>query len=190
MTSVITALMGLFILSGTGVGSAAWAATDTPAIISPLPSYSVTLTGYNAVPEQTDSDPFTTASGAYSNPEVVAARSIDLADKLPFGTVIAIEPSDTSDPNCGYPLVAQKVGLRVIADSMNPRMHDKVDLLFGTNATVQVGGEPRNAAIALGVCSGVRIVVVGHIDIAQIPKTQRELAQLISGIGPALASAN
>jgi 3D (Asp-Asp-Asp) domain-containing protein len=191
MTSVVSALMGIFILSAAPMGQTAWAAGSGKAVdLSQATSYKVTITGYNAVPGQTDSDPFTTASGAYSNPEIVAARSQDLADELPFGTVIALVPSDTSDPNCGYPVVSDKIGLRVIADAMNARMHNKVDLLFGTKDTVSVGGRQRNAANALGICSNVKVVVVGHVDIAKVPKTQNELAAMLSGGGPALAVAN
>ncbi len=190
MTPLITALMGLFVLGGTG-NQGGWAAVNLPAAIIAAPAYEVTMTAYNAVPSQTDNDPYTTASGAYSNPEIVAARSQDMADKLPFGTVIAIEPSDTSDPSCGYPVVANSVGLRVIADTMNARMHQKVDLLFGTENTVTLaGGRQVNAATAFGVCNDVKIIVLGHIDIAKLPKTQTELAHMITGTGPSLAVAN
>ena len=85
---LLTALMGFLLLSGAMSAMPAHASAPT------LPDYPVTVTAYNAVPEQTDSDPFTTASGAYSNPEVVAARSQDLADKLPFGTIIELEGSN------------------------------------------------------------------------------------------------
>ncbi len=185
MTSAITALMGFFILSSSlGLVPTTLADSKMP----PL-SYQVTITGYNAVPAQTKPDPSTTASGALSNPDIIAARSVDLADKLPFGTVIAIVPSDTSSPDCGYPLVSDKIGLRVIADSMNARMHNKVDVLLGTDDFVSVGGKSVNVARALGVCDDVKIVVVGHIDISQIPKTQAKLAQMITQQNQSLALA-
>ena len=60
--------MGFLLLSSGAAAMPARAAAPT------LPSYTVTLTAYNAVPAQTDSNPLETASGAYSNPEVVAAR--------------------------------------------------------------------------------------------------------------------
>lgn len=177
--------MGFFILpANVGLGSPAFAE-----VARVLPTYEVNLTGYNAVPAQTDSDPYTTASGAYSNPRIVAARSVDLRDELPFGTVIAILPTDTSSPNCGFPVVADRVDLRVIADSMNPRIHNTVDILFGSRDSVEVGGRTINAARALGICEDVKIEVMGKIDIADIPETQSELVAMLAGESPELAFA-
>ena len=171
--------MGFFILSGTP--QAGWASLDVasaPAPVVELPSYTVTMTGYNAVPAQTDSDPFTTASGAYSNPELVAARSRDLADELPFGTVILVVPAEPTN-NCGLAHVEESVGLRVIADVMHPRMQNKIDVLFDTDDYVKVGGVTRNAARTLGFCRNVEIVVVGKIDVNKMPKTQEQLVQMM-----------
>jgi 3D (Asp-Asp-Asp) domain-containing protein len=161
-TLITTALIGLFALSGGGVQ--AFAQTTT----AHNPTYTVSMTAYNAVPEQTDSSPETTASGAYSNPEIVAARSQDLADELPYGTVIQIGAA-TSSPNCGLSLVGGDIGLRVVADSMHSRMQNKVDVLFAHKKT----------ALELGICKDVQITVVGQVDIKHMPKTQAELqAQL------------
>ena len=177
--------MGFFIFSANlGLGPVAFAEAEPV-----LPSYQVSLTGYNAVPGQTDSDPFTTASGAYSNPDIVAARSRDLADKLPFGTVIAIYPNDTSSPGCGYPVVADYIGLRVVADSMNPRIHNTVDLLFSIHDNIALGNRTRNAANVLGICEDVRVEVVGHIDISEIPDTQEALVAMIGSDGDKFAVA-
>lgn len=173
--------MGLFILGAPQAGLPAqtgWTGQANSAAAG-QPAYEVTLTGYNAVPAQTDSDPLTTASGAYSDPDVVAARSLDLADELPFGTVIAVEPSATSTYDCGLALVGARIGLRVIADSMNPRMHNKVDILFDTEDTVEQWGMQRNAAKALGFCRGAQIRVVGHIDVTRMPKNQIELSKML-----------
>jgi 3D (Asp-Asp-Asp) domain-containing protein len=129
------------------------------------PTYTVAMTAYNAVPEQTDGDPHITASGAYSNPEVVAARSVDLAEDLPFGTVIQITAASTT-PGCGIDAVGDRVGYRVIADSMNSRMKNKIDILFDQHKTART----------FGVCQEVQIKVVGQVDIKNMPKTQDELA--------------
>jgi 3D (Asp-Asp-Asp) domain-containing protein len=167
MTPVIsTALMGLLVWAPVSLG------TTTPAILGP--SYSVSMTGYNAVPAQTDGNPDVTASGAYSNPDIVAARSVDLADKLPFGTVIEITAA-TSTPECGIDLVDHQIGLRVIADSMHPRMHNKIDILFDQTDQVRVGGKLTNPARVLGNCKNIEIRVVGKVDIQHMPKTQQEL---------------
>lgn len=162
MTIFNTALIGLFVLSGlsgqnslsslNGVGGGA------------SPTYTVSMTAYNAVPEQTDGDPTITASGAYSNPEVVAARSRDLAEQLPFGTVIEVSTA-TSSESCGLHVVGDEVGLRVIADTMHARMQNKIDVLLDSKKTART----------FGVCEGVDIKVVGKIDIKDMPKTQAEL---------------
>ena len=138
-------------------------------------SHLVSMTAYNAVVGQTDGDPFTTASGAYSNPEVVAARSRDLAGELPFGTVIRIERTAKDTPNCRFSQVESQIGYRVIADSMHSRWTKKIDVLVDENNTVEVEGREVNPGIALGVCTNVTITVVGSVDIKRMPKTQAEL---------------
>jgi 3D (Asp-Asp-Asp) domain-containing protein len=160
MTSVLTAaLIGLFVLQGAGTAAA------QKAPVEPItPSYTVAMTAYNAVPEQTDGDPHVTASGAFSNPEIVAARSADLADELPFGTVIRVSAA-TSTPGCGIDVVGDSVGYRVIADSMNARMKNKIDILF----------EQHKTARTFGVCKEVQIEVVGQVDIRKMPASQAEL---------------
>lgn len=141
--------------------------------------FTTKLTAYNAVPSQTDNNPFTTASGAFSNPEVVAARSGDLAYKLPYGTVIAIERTSSDTPSCNYSTVESQIGYRVIADAMNPRISNTVDVLLDQNHVVPVGGRLVNPGRALGMCGAVTITVVGKIDVKDIPSTQAELAQMV-----------
>ena len=169
MTAFTLALLGVFLLPDFSAAAPALTkALDT------APAYTVAMTGYNAVPGQTDDSPDITASGAYSNPEIVAARSVDLADELPFGTVIEIDPTtSTSSPTCGLGIVQDKVGFRVIADSMHPRMHDKIDILFD-------GGSEKNPARTLGVCKDVTIRVVGKVDINHMPKNQTELKRAVA----------
>ena len=172
--------MGFFLLSGAAAAPSALA--DSPV---PLPSYNVTLTAYNAVRSQTDDDPFMTASGAYSNPEVVAARSQDLADKLPFGTIIEIDGPDSPKNSCGYDAVSKHVGYRVIADTMNARYTNYVDILFNTKTNYTLDdGSKKNASSILGVCKGSTVRVVGFVDISHpshMPKTQIELSALVKG---------
>jgi len=178
--TIFGALVGFLLFSG--------AAHATPTPPTPLPGYTVTLTAYNAVPEQTDENPFETASGAYSNPEVVAARSGNLAARLPFGTIIELEgASISSGDSCGYDAVAHHIGYRVIADTMNPRYTDRIDVLFDTKAEYATTDKGmKNAAEMLGICKGVTFRVVGYVDINHIPKTQAELAALVAR-GTALA---
>ncbi len=175
MTGIITtAIGGLFLLSNIG---AAAKATETPTPVTPdYPKHIVSMTGYNAVPEQTDEDPFTTASGAYSNPEIVVARSVDLKEALPWGTVIEIVgTADTKNPNCGFAVVEEHFGLRVVADSMHPRKVNQIDVLLPNEKTIFANKRWVNPAVALGVCKEVEIRVVGKVSIKDIPKTQQEL---------------
>lgn len=175
MGILTTALMGLFLLSGMNAS----AASTQQVALESLPTYSVATTGYNAVPAQTDADPTTTASGAKSNPDVVVARSVDLADKLPYGTVIAITPRAATSTKCGISAVGDQIGYRVVADSMHPRKRNQIDIMFDVNDTVSVGGKQTSAALALGVCSGVEIRVVGQIDVSKMPRNQAELQKVV-----------
>lgn len=154
--------MGFFVWAPLSAGPLASASVQAPALVQP--TYSVAMTGYNAVPGQTDDNPEITASGAYSDPDIVAARSQDLAEELPFGTVIQIDAA-SSTPGCGYSAVGDDIGLRVIADTMNARMHNKIDILFNGYRTART----------LGVCDRVQIRVVGMVDISHVPKTQNDL---------------
>lgn len=151
-----------------------------------LPRYTVHATAYNALPGQTDGNPNVTASGAYSNPEVVAARSRDLAEELPFGTVIALERAGGDTSSCGFSSVEHLIGYRVIADTMNARMTNKVDVLLDHNDTVVHNGRSYNPGIVFGVCDEVTIRVVGHVDIKNMPSTQAELQELFAGNALAL----
>lgn len=138
-------------------------------------SYTVSMTAYNAVPAQTDGDPHITASGAWTNPEVVAARSQDFGTELPFGTVIKVERAAADTPRCQFGKVDHLIGYRVIADTMHSRWTNKIDILLDQTDTVLVDGHAVNPARAIGVCGGVTITVVGHIDINDMPETQEEL---------------
>ena len=175
MTIFSTALIGLFALSAaSALPTNQLVFVEDSIHMKRTQTHTVTMTGYNAVPEQTDGDPHTAASGAYSNPEVIAARSADLAEELPFGTVVEIVLSD-GGAVCGLQPVAADIGLRVIADSMHSRKRTQVDILFDTDRVVRSNGAYINRAVALGVCKDIEIRVVGHVDIKKIPKTQKEL---------------
>ena len=175
---IFGALVGFFALSGAFTAAPAEASAPAAPV---LPTYSVAMTGYNAVPAQTDANPLVTASGAYSNPAVVAARSQDMAAELPFGTIIKVDGPSSLQENCGYDVVGKTIGYRVIADTMNKKFTDRVDVLFPTAAT-----RAQNRAVVLGVCEGVTVTVVGHVDItnpANLPKTQADLAAFVAGAG-------
>ena len=173
----LTALMGFLLLSGGALSMPAHAqAPEAPS----QPSYAVTLTAYNAVAAQTDSNPLETASGAFSNPEIVAARSQDLADELPFGTIIEIDGPANSGGTCGYDVVERVIGYRVIEDTMNVRYTNRIDVLLHTKANYSTADKGmKNAAQILGICKGATVRVVGHVGKNRIPKTQTELAAIV-----------
>lgn len=199
MQSLIPVLVGLLVLPVSAIGPVAIANAKVPDLIAsssapvaleqlPAPkltlapvatSLTTKLTAYNAVPWQTSNHPFTTASGAFSNPEVVAARSGDLSAKLPFGTVIAIERAGSDTPSCGFSKAESQIGYRVIADAMNPRITNTVDVLLDQTNTVPYNGRLINPARALGICGQVTIKVIGRISVNDIPATQAELAQMV-----------
>jgi len=175
--------MGLFLFAGAAGAPAAAQAPMALAAPAVQPSYILTLTGYNAVPEQTDDTPFETASGAYTNPQIVAARSQDLRDELPFGTIVAIEgPASNNNGGCNYDTVSEHIGYRVIADTMNARLHNRVDVLFGIEDRYLLpSGRTMNAASLLGACPGTTVRVVGFVKIGKLPQTQRQLAAIVEG---------
>jgi 3D (Asp-Asp-Asp) domain-containing protein len=106
----------------------------------------------------------------------MAARSVDLKETLPFGTVIEIvSHSDPKNPNCGFAAVEEYIGLRVIGDSMHPRKRNQIDILLPNEKTIFANKRWVNPAVALGVCKEVEIRVVGKVSIKGIPKTQEEL---------------
>ncbi len=148
------------------------------------PVYTTTLTAYNAVPAQTDSSPLITASGMASNPEIVMARSADLAKELPFGTIVAVDGSNiVPNRTCGYNVVESLIGYRIIADTMNVRYTNRIDVLFNMKDNyIKPNGKKVNAANILGVCKGVTLRIVGRLNASQrkhIPKTQFELVVLV-----------
>lgn len=191
MQSMLTgALMAFFLLSSGGL-SAAQVPTDFAEIAEAVgiasdvieyPTYAVRMTGYNAVPEQTNEDPLTTASGAYSHPEVVVARSRDLAEELPYGTIIEVIAREENKASCGFSTVEHLIGYRVVADTMHPRKTNQIDVMFEANDTVRVGKRRVNPALALGVCTDIEIRVVGYVDIKDIPRSQLELVARIDGL--------
>ncbi len=178
MTSIANiALAGFFVWSGAISGApdplpqSYVPATTTKNILS------VKLTGYNALPEQTDEDPEMTASGAVSNPSVIVARSRDLAGALPYGTIIALETPKNA-ASCGFKEVEHLIGYRVIADTMHGRKQRQIDVMFDETEAIRLSGKDMNPAIVVGVCD-VTVRVVGKIDIKDIPDTQARLAVIV-----------
>lgn len=189
----VVALMGFMFLPGSA-GAPAYAETVSAPVIASAPeapketpkllatskevaqTYLVRLTAYNAVPGQTDDTPFVTASGLYSNPEIVVARSRDLAEEMPFGTVIRIERAQADTPSCRFSEVEHLIGYRVVGDVMHQRWTSKIDVLLDHTDTVTLSdGRTLNPARVLGVCGDVTVTVVGKLKLSEVPDTQEEL---------------
>jgi 3D (Asp-Asp-Asp) domain-containing protein len=198
MPVITIALMGFFAFSGgptvpveaatesvmsEAVSKETIALNETPEIARSEGEevYTVKLTSYNAVPEQTDDNPTVTASGVTTNPEVIAARSVDLKQVLPWGTVIALERSAPDTENCRFEKVEHLIGYRVIADSMHTRKRSQIDVLLDASDTVTVHGKETNPSLALGVCGEVTIKVLGQVKLSEIPETQEELRRIVEG---------
>ena len=100
----------------------------------------VTATVYNAVPEQTNSDPGHTASMFkldLSNPykHRIIAVSRDLLIKYPMGTEVRVEGAGKYD------------GVWIVEDKMNKRYSKRIDLLI-------------NVDMSIGKWSGVKITKI------------------------------
>jgi len=87
-------------------------------------TYHVSITAYSSEPEQTDSTPFITASGAHVRPGVAAANF------LPLGTAIRIPE-----------LFGDRVF--IIEDRMNKRFSNKVDIWFPEKSQAKIFGLQR-----------------------------------------------
>lgn len=197
MNLLATALvMGILFLPGSAMAPAHVEASTSPSTASassddPSPrkvasaqagatSHQVRLTAYNAVASQTDGDPSITASGVRSNSEVIAARSQDLGQELPFGTVVKLTREGSDTPGCNFHKVESLIGYRVIADTMNARWTNRLDVELDAADKVTVAGRAINPAYALGVCGAVKVTVVGHLPLSRIPSTQAALASLFA----------
>lgn len=86
---------------------------------------SITVTAYRAVPEQTDASPTVTSIGHSVHPYGAAvSQDVIKSGEICYGDVIVVD---------GY-------GLRVVNDTMNPRIKRGVDLFVETRAQeIKVG---------------------------------------------------
>lgn len=80
-------------------------------IVLLLLALKVTVTAYSSTPDQTQGDPFTTASGEKVKPGIVAI-SRDLKKHLPWGSKIHLEG----------------IGTFIVQDTMHRRWRQRVDI--------------------------------------------------------------
>lgn len=191
LPTITTALAGLLLLSNSSLADAtstSWTKV-APAEEPTYKTLTVLMSGYNALPGQTDDTPDITASGTKPVPGVTAARSQDLAGELPYGTVIEIVHTDValSGKGCGLSVLDGVDGYRVITDAMHPRKTNQIDLVFSATRTVQHGGRDLNRAQVFGLCDGMEIRIVGSVELKNLPQSQSELKLAVAKSRSSLA---
>ena len=109
-------------------------------ILNTLKIILVTATIYHATPEQTDSTPFITASGARINPEnpqghrwIAVSRDLE-AKGMTFGVKVCIRGAGDLD------------GVWTVQDRMNKRWNNRIDFLV---CKTLKGGKWENVEVTL-----------------------------------------
>jgi 3D (Asp-Asp-Asp) domain-containing protein len=110
-------------------------------------------TAYNSIPNQTDSTPFVTATGARTRFGVVAL-SRDLLRRIPYGSIVRIEDMGSWANGRGrgaYNRMLSGVNF-IVEDTMHPRKRNTVDVWMPTRrAAIQWGARQiRVTVIRLG----------------------------------------
>jgi 3D (Asp-Asp-Asp) domain-containing protein len=91
----------------------------------------VRATAYNSLPEQTNSDPFTTARGTLARWGVIAVSRDLLVDALPYGTLVRIRDLGPAAGGLGAGEHDGLLeGIFVVEDTMHPRKQNQIDLWF------------------------------------------------------------
>lgn len=97
------------------------------------PRYVVRATGYNSLQNQTNSQPFITATGASTRFGIVAVSRDLLGGRLPYGSLVRIRDLGNYHNGNGVGafqtmLDAQQVF--IVEDTMHPRKSDQIDVWF------------------------------------------------------------
>ncbi|OGN05453.1 MAG: hypothetical protein A3B99_01270 [Candidatus Yanofskybacteria bacterium RIFCSPHIGHO2_02_FULL_44_12b] len=93
-------------------------------------THTVRATGYSSTPDQTDSTPFITASGAYVRDGIIAANFYVNGRRVPFGTLVRIPE-----------IYGDKVF--VVEDRMNARYTNNIDIWFPERNLAKTFGSKR-----------------------------------------------
>ena len=94
-----------------------------------FPSLRVRSTAYNSIPNQTDSSPWTTSTGARTRYGIIAL-SRDLLRRIPYGSRVRLEDNGSWKSGRGYGKynAMLKDTIFVVEDTMHPRKHGMVDV--------------------------------------------------------------
>lgn len=107
--------------------------------LGPEPVIALRATAYNSLEEQTNSEPFVTASGKTTRSGIVAL-SRDLLERFPYGTTIKIvdvRPLPNLPNGCGATMETVEgletlpgllPGEFLVADTMHPRKENQLDV--------------------------------------------------------------
>jgi 3D (Asp-Asp-Asp) domain-containing protein len=95
----------------------------------PLPSLTVRSTAYNSIPNQTDSSPFHTSTGARTRYGIIAL-SRDLLKQIPYGSRVRLKDAGSWMGGRGYGKynTMLKDTVFVVEDTMHPRKSGTVDV--------------------------------------------------------------
>jgi 3D (Asp-Asp-Asp) domain-containing protein len=99
------------------------------------PRYTLKATAYNSVPEQTNSQPFITATGASTRFGIIAVSRDLLPRHIPYGSLVRIYDLGNYHDGRGYgkyQALLDGHGYFIVEDTMHMRKQEQIDLWFAT----------------------------------------------------------
>lgn len=96
-------------------------------------SFLLRATAYNSLPEQTNDQPFITATGARTRFGIIAVSRDLLTQDIPYGSLVRIKDLGNfyNGRNAGhYQPLLDSQGLFIVEDTMHPRKTQQIDLWF------------------------------------------------------------
>lgn len=112
------------------------AAEESKTSFRVIRTHTVQASGYSSTPDQTDSTPFTTASGEHVRDGIIAANVYVNGRRLPFGTLVRI-------PN----IYGDKIF--VVEDRMNIRYQNNIDIWFPERQLAREFGRKNKVTIEI-----------------------------------------
>jgi 3D (Asp-Asp-Asp) domain-containing protein len=100
-----------------------------------LPVYTLRATAYNSVPEQTNSQPFVTATGTRTRFGIIAVSRDLLPKHIPYGSLVRIRDLGNFHDGRGYGRYQAMLDGQdhfIVEDTLNIRKQQQIDLWFET----------------------------------------------------------
>lgn len=107
------------------------------------PRFVLRATGYNSLESQTDSTPFTTATGVRTRFGVVAVSRDLLGDEFPYGSLVRIRDLGNYYNGRGagaFQAMLDQQGLFIVEDTMHARKTNQIDVWFPEYGTAVTWG--------------------------------------------------